>query len=273
MPTSANQGTYLLGQGEGTLRRYRLFNQLYEPATRDRLSTLEIAPDAQVLEIGCGIGDTACMLATEIVPDGHVTAFDQASDLIRIGEEQAAARGIDNITFLCSAAHEFDFGAEQFDVAHTRYVLTYLPDAADIVRDAYRALKPGGALFAEEVAQLYIVAGETSWYERMCEWFAGLIDRGGGNADYGVRRLVPDMLAAGFADIRATAHWPLQDQTSIVDMLRLALSREMKRNIVSLGMASDEEVDAVIAMLDAPKRTYTISPSVVAQATGKKASA
>ncbi len=124
MTASSSSHHYLLGEAESAFRRYRLFNEVYQRATAERLATLRLAPDIRILEVGCGIGDTACYMASAIAPDGHVTAFDQSADLVAVAREQASAAGIDNVTFVCAKAQEFDYEQERFDLAHTRYVLS-----------------------------------------------------------------------------------------------------------------------------------------------------
>lgn len=270
MDTGDSHQSYLLGDTKDAVYRYHLFNKVHEPATRDRLATLDVAPDAHVLEVGCGIGETACLFATKLVPDGHVTAFDRAADLVEIARQHAAERDIGNVTFVCASAQEFDFGSDRFDLAHSRYVLSYMSDAADIVSRIFGAMKHGGIFFGEEIVQSYVLAGDTSLYEQFTGWFARLIEAGGGNPDYGLRQLPSDVLAAGFADLRATAHWPLQHQSIITEMVGLAISREMKPNLVKLGIATEGEVDAVVDALLAPERDFTVSSAMVGQIIGKK---
>lgn len=270
MATGDSNQSYLLGQTRDAVYRYRLFNKVHEPATRDRLATLDVAPDAHVLEVGCGIGETACLFAADLVPRGHVTAFDRAADLVEIARQRAAERGIGNVTFVCASAQDFDWGADRYDMAHTRFVLSYMSDAAEIVGRIFGALKHGAPFFGEEIVQSYVMDGDTALYERFSVWFARLIEAGGGHPDYGLRQMPSDMIAAGFADLRATGHWPLQHQSTIAEMVGLALSREMKPNIVKLGIATEDEVDAVAAALEAPERPFTISPALIAQVIGWK---
>ncbi|GKX35246.1 MAG: hypothetical protein MnENMB40S_28640 [Rhizobiaceae bacterium MnEN-MB40S] len=270
MDQDADHRSYLLGDTESAVYRYRLFNRVHEPATRDRMATLNIAPDAHVLEVGCGIGETACLFATELVPAGHVVAFDRAPELVETARQTALERGIDNITFVCSDAAEFDFGSERFDLAHTRFVLSYLNGAAEIVGKIFGAMKKGGLFFGEEIVQSYVLVGETAAYEPFCKWFGQLIEAGGGQADYGLRQLPADVLASGFTDMRATAQWPLEDQSLIVEMVGLALASEMKHNLTRLGIASEAEIDAAVAALNATHRNFTVSPAMVAQIIGRK---
>jgi ubiquinone/menaquinone biosynthesis C-methylase UbiE len=167
MTGSSGSNTYLLGSETSTIQRYRLFNEIYLPGTLLRFSDISISPDMEILEIGCGIGDTACHFAQNLVPNGHVTGFDQAPDLIELANERATELGIENVTFVCARAQNFPFPSERFDLAHTRYVLSYLSDAGDILRKTFSALKPSGTFLGEEIAQIYIHHGNTQWYEQM----------------------------------------------------------------------------------------------------------
>ena len=204
------------------------------------------------------------------MPDGHVTAFDQAGDLVDLAKHEASKAGISNITFVCSRAQEFDYGSDRFDFAHSRYVLSYSPDAAEIVGSVFGALKPAGTYLGEEIAQLYVRHGETAWYESMGKWFAALIESGGGNANYGLDKLPSDMLSAGFEKLHVSGFWPVEDQAKIVELLRLALSKEMKQNLVALGIATEGEVDAVVAAMETPERDFVISASAAVQVIGYK---
>lgn len=262
--------TYLLGSEESSLLRYRLFNEIYFPGTRLRLSNIPVAPDGEILDIGCGIGDTACYFAQNLVPNGYVTAFDQAPDLISVAKRRAVELGIENVTFVCAKAEDFAYPSERFDLAHTRYVLSYLSDAGAILRKTFSALKTSGLFFGEEIAQTYITQGDTAWYEQMTSWFSRLIEIGGGNPNYGTTQLAKDVLEAGFADLQATAFWPVEDQQKVVDMLRISLFREMKQNLVDLGVAKEKEVDDVVSRLAKPDRDYVISASMAAQIVGRK---
>ena len=68
---------YLLGMDKDSLRRYQLSDDIYQPATEQRFATLPIKPDMNILEVGCGKGQTAIYMAKNIVPEGNVVAFDQ----------------------------------------------------------------------------------------------------------------------------------------------------------------------------------------------------
>ena len=270
MKEPARSNTYPLGAKKDTLPRYRVFNEIYQSGTIERFASIAVSPDMHILEVGCGIGDTACYMARSLVPNGHVTAFDQSGELIELARQQASDAGIDNVTFACVTAQDFAFQNDRFDLAHSRFVLSYLSDAQEIVRRIYDALKPSGCFFGEEVAQSFIMHGRTRWYDDINRWYANLVESGGGDPEYGLRRLPSDMLTAGFKVHNAGAYWPIDDQPKIIEMIRLAVSLEMKPNLVKLGIATESEVDAVVSAMAALDDNVVISPPPAIQIVGYK---
>lgn len=273
MTTDDESDHYYLGVHKDAFRRYRMFNEINMPGTVSRLAELPLKTDMHVLEVGCGIGDTARYFAQNVVPDGHVTAFDQAGDIVNIAKQEALDAGIDNITFVCAHAQDFDYGSNRFDLAHSRYVLSYSPDAASIVTSIFGALKPGGLFLGEEVAQSYVKHGKSAWIDKMQAWFTALIEHGGGNPNYGLEKLPSDMIEAGFENLHVNGFWPMQDQEEVVAMLRLALSNEMRPNLIALGVATDDEIDAAVEAAKAPGIDFIVSAAAAIQVVGYKPSA
>jgi ubiquinone/menaquinone biosynthesis C-methylase UbiE len=266
--TGANR--YLLGVDKNTLTRYALFDEIYQPATVERFATLPVSSDMNVLEVGCGIGDTACYLAQQIAPKGHVVAFDQSQELVELGRQRAAAAGIDNIEFVCAKAAEFQFDKERFDLVHTRFVLSYMRDAKEIVAKIYAALRDSGIFLGEEIFQAYIKRNEPKWFGDIATWFARLIEMGGGNPDYGLAQLPSDMLEAGFKDLKVTAQCPVRDQSKIAEMLRLALANEMRKALVDAKLTTAEAIDADVAEAMSLSEDTCISVCMVVQVSGSK---
>jgi ubiquinone/menaquinone biosynthesis C-methylase UbiE len=261
---------YLLGMDRESARRYRLFDDAYHPGTEASFAALGVRPDMRVLEVGCGIGLTACRIAEHVVPDGHVVAFDQSQALIDAAKALARDAGVGNVTFFSGAAQEEHVERDSFDVAHTRFVLTYSPDAGEIVRNIHAALKPTGRFLGEEVLQAYATRNPPKWFQDMRSWFADLIEAGGGDANYGLNLLPSHMLEAGFRELRVTSFVPVDDQGSIVEMLRLALSHEMKRNLVELGIATGEEIEADLAAMGRPGADQLVSAAMAIHVAGTK---
>jgi ubiquinone/menaquinone biosynthesis C-methylase UbiE len=261
---------YLLGVDKSTLRRYALFDEIYQPATAERFATLPLSSDMSVLEVGCGIGDTACYLAQQVVPNGHVVAFDESRELVELGRQRAAERGIDNLEFVCAQAQEFQFSKECFDLVHTRFVLSYMRDTRDIVGKIHDALRVSGIFLGEEIFQAYTKRNEPRWFRDTATWFARLIEMSGGDPNYGLVKLPSDMLEAGFKDLKVTAQCPVREQAKIAEMLRLALAHEMRNVLIDAQLATAEEIDADVAEAMSLSENAYISVCMVVQVSGSK---
>jgi ubiquinone/menaquinone biosynthesis C-methylase UbiE len=265
---ASDRDHYFLGVERTALRRYELFDEVYRPATEMRLATLAVKPNARVLDLGCGIGRTACYFAEVVVPDGQVVGIDQSEALVALARRFAAEQGIENVTFEVHRAQEHRFEPSAFDLAHTRYVLSYSPFAAEIVKSIHGALAPRGVFFAEEIVQDYVRHDAPAGFDRLCDWFARLIAVNGGDPNYGRNGLPSHMLDAGFADLTATSFAPLANQPAIIEMLCLALSSEMKKSIVDNNLGTAEDVDDAAGDLESIGDGTLISVAPAYQVTG-----
>ncbi len=97
----------------------------------------------RVLEIGCGAGRMTKHLAAIF---GEVTGVDVSGQMIN--QARARLAGINNVHLHETTGVDFAiFPDEQFDLILSAYVFQHVPGAEVIesnIRDAWRALKPGG---------------------------------------------------------------------------------------------------------------------------------
>lgn len=105
-----------------------------------------LSPTDRVLELGCGTGSTALLLADSVA---KITASDLAPNMIRIAKEKAEKEGTTNIDFL--AADLFDPANEQgpFEavLAHNLlHLVETLPEALNRINGL---LKPGGLFISK----------------------------------------------------------------------------------------------------------------------------
>jgi ubiquinone/menaquinone biosynthesis C-methylase UbiE len=111
--------------------------------TRKHLSSND-----EVLEVGCGTGTTALLLAPCVK---RITASDISSRMIEIAREKAAAEKVENVRF--DRGTLFDEGLEKrsFDIVMGFNLLHLLEDLPDAVRRINELLKPGGLFISKTV--------------------------------------------------------------------------------------------------------------------------
>lgn len=114
---------------------------------RRAVEVLQIAPDDEVLEIGCGPG-VAVELVCERLVDGHITAIDRSAIAIeRAARRNAAAVATGRAVLLHRDLVGLSLPVRAFDTAFAVDVNHFWTHAAAAeVAELRRALRPGGVL-------------------------------------------------------------------------------------------------------------------------------
>jgi ubiquinone/menaquinone biosynthesis C-methylase UbiE len=98
----------------------------------------------RLLDLGCGLGGPACLLADEY--GAEVVGTDLEAPLIERAQRRAAERGIgDRARFEVVTAGPLSFEDESFDLVISSGGLTQTADKLGIFKELLRVLKPGGS--------------------------------------------------------------------------------------------------------------------------------
>jgi ubiquinone/menaquinone biosynthesis C-methylase UbiE len=141
---------YLLPTGEKDARRLRLQHRAYGPATKRLLLEAGVKRGAHVAEIGCGIGVVSCWLAQQVGPEGRVEAVDISEDQLKIARLDAAAAGLENLSFRRADATSTGLPYETFDLVCSRFLLEHVRKRHEALREMKALLKTGGVIACEE---------------------------------------------------------------------------------------------------------------------------
>ncbi len=117
------------------------------------LKTLELTKsylkaDDNVLEIGCGTGSTALLLAPHVA---HITATDLAPGMIEIADEKRAKEGLENVTFKVAEVLEHGLDEGSYDAVLAHNLLHLLPDLDQALEHISALTKPGGFFISKTV--------------------------------------------------------------------------------------------------------------------------
>lgn len=112
-------------------------------ATRALLDQVDIAADAQVLDIGSGIGGTARYIAE--THGATVTGLDLTPDFVALARRFSRTLG-DDITYVLGSALDLPFEGARFDLVTLLHVGMNIADKARLFTEIARVLRPGGGL-------------------------------------------------------------------------------------------------------------------------------
>ncbi len=106
---------------------------------------LPVRPGDQVLDVGCGFGDTALKLAERIGPAGNVVGIDCCDAFLDFARAAVRARGLANVTFVRGDA-EVALPTNQFDFVFARFGTMFFANPVAGLRNMRKALRPGGRM-------------------------------------------------------------------------------------------------------------------------------
>ncbi|MFJ4104127.1 class I SAM-dependent methyltransferase [Amycolatopsis japonica] len=99
----------------------------------------------RVLDIGCGNGQVTRLAAVR-APLGDATGIDLSAPMLATARARAEAEGVPNVRFEQGDVQVFPLGEGVFDVALSRFAVTFFADPVAAFANVRRALKPGGRL-------------------------------------------------------------------------------------------------------------------------------
>jgi SAM-dependent methyltransferase len=104
-----------------------------------------------VLDVGCGVGHWAQILASALPADARVVGIDRDPLWIGKATERAAAQGIsDRFHYRVSDARTLPFPDASFDLVTCQTVLIHVADPGAVIAEMTRVARPGGLVLAAE---------------------------------------------------------------------------------------------------------------------------
>lgn len=258
---------YLLDNRQGEADEHcDALGPLFDPTTLRYLEGFGIGPGWRCWEVGAGGTSVVSWLAKKVGPTGKVIATDL--DTSRLAP---AARPPVEV-------HVHDVGAEEppgeeFDLVHARMVLSHVPDRERALRSMIKALRPGGRLLVEDADPLLQpllcpdeYGPEQQLANRLRDGVRALLAERGADLSFG-RRLPRLLRAAGLRRVVADAYFPLSSPACAA--LESATIREIRDQLVTAGLATDQDIDRHLAKITAGGMDLAATPMI--SAWGRKA--
>lgn len=141
---------YVFGHSRQELDRLMFQASILAPVTCRLLRDMALEPGMRVLDLGCGAGDVALLVANVVGAGGSVTGVDRNDAAVALATERAATAGVAQVHFKCCDIDDFR-STQPYDAVIGRYIMVHQPDPTQFLRNAARHLRPGGTLGLHEI--------------------------------------------------------------------------------------------------------------------------
>lgn len=142
-------------------------------ATRELIELCHVNKDLYVLDVGCGVGATACYIAKEY--GCRVVGVDLSERMVDRSSERAKRKGVeDRVKFRAADALDLPFEDSLFDAVISESVTAFPEDKQKAVSEYVRVTKPGG----------YVGLNEATWINPPPAEMVDYLSRAMGKAEF-----------------------------------------------------------------------------------------
>jgi SAM-dependent methyltransferase len=142
--------TYLLADQPSEVERLQLQSRVWEPAGDAFMRRLELPPDADVVDVGCGVLGWLRVLSRALGPGGRVVGADIEPRMLELARVFVGAERLANVALVRDDLFASALLPASFDLVHARFQLAPLGRMSEQLAAYRRLLKPGGWLVLED---------------------------------------------------------------------------------------------------------------------------
>jgi SAM-dependent methyltransferase len=244
---SKAQHRYAIQGGKEGKERLDLLARVMLPTTMELLDRVGLIGGMKCLDMGCGGGHVALLMARMVGPDGRVIGTDTDGETLSLARNDAQLANMANVEFqqvdACAS-----FWQEEFDMAYSRFLLSHLQTPANCLATMVAACRPEGTIVIEDTD----FSGSFCYphcaaYKRYNELYQEVVQRRGGDPNIGPK--LPALLRrAGIQGVEFNVIQPAHIQGEGKLMAPITMTR-ISDALIGEGLASKDEVQQILTGL------------------------
>jgi arsenite methyltransferase len=195
-----------------------------------------LQPGETVLDLGSGAGIDCFIAARKVGPTGKVIGVDMTPEMLEKARKNASSAGVTNVDFRLGEIEHLPVADKTVDVVISNCVINLSPDKAQVFREAFRVLRPGGRLM---VSDIVLDSPLPKGLLDSAAAYVGCISGASLKADY-----LAMISATGFVDVAVVSEERFPVEAAASDPTLQALVRES-------GLSPDELISAAAGVRSA----------------------
>src|SRR5215468_11382711 len=140
---------YAIRGGNEGKERLDVLARVLLPTTTQLLDRVGLIRGMKCLDIGCGGGHVALLMASKVGPEGRVIGTDTDEEILALARQDAEAANVTNVKF-----QQLDACAclwhDEFDIVYARFLLSHLNEPENCLAAMVEACLPQGNIVIED---------------------------------------------------------------------------------------------------------------------------